>query len=115
MQQTLTYFTDDWMPSPSNLPAHCQIAGMTPVRPTDDKVASEIVRGAFQSPDETSIFALLAVSARRMRAVHNKAVHPANLPDLYSVRAIQALRRAINAGSKASVRTVLDMAFSIIV
>lgn len=110
MQQLLAYFTNEWMPASSSIPGRCQIVGMTTVRPADGKTAFQVMQGTLQNPDETSLYALLTVCARRMQA-HGISVNQAYLPDIYSVRAIRALRRNINCGVKASARTVLDISF----
>lgn len=111
MHRVLDYYTSAWMPSSSKLPERCQIAGLSPVRTGDDKVAFDIVQNAFQSHDETSLYALLAASARRLRAVHGGDFSQAHLPDLYSLKAITALRRSIAARRPVSSRTILDLSF----
>jgi hypothetical protein len=113
-QNVLEYFTTIWMPSKDHIPPGCQITGLTPIRPHDGEIAFNVVQGAFQTHDEVSMFALLSASARRMQAVHNKSLERTDFPDLYTYKAIQALRKRVERGEPASERLILDLSFLIL-
>ena len=110
----IEYFINVWMPSKDHIPPGCQITGLTPVRPDDGEIAFNVVQGAFQTHDEVSMYALLTAGSRRMQVLHSKTLPRSDFPDLYTVKAIHALRRRIEKGERGSERLVLDLSFLIL-
>ena len=113
-QNVIEYFTTVWMPSKDHIPAGCQITGFAPVRPHDGEIAFQVVQGAFQTNDEVSMYALLSAGSRRMQVLHGKDLQRKDFPDLYTFKAIQALRKRIEKGETASERLILDLSFLIL-
>jgi hypothetical protein len=113
-QHVLQYFMKVWMPSPDYIPPGCQVTGFTPIWPNDGNISSEIIRGALQSTDEVSIYALLTACTRRMQIVNKLPLERQDLPDLYTIKAIQALRKHIMAGTPPSERLILDLSYLVL-
>ena len=113
-QNTLQYFLKVWMPSDDFIPQDCQIAGFTPVWPNDGRASAMVVRGALQTDDPVSIYALLTAATRRAQTLNRVQLDAAKLPEEFSLKAVQALRRRIELKMPPSQRLILDLSYLVL-
>jgi hypothetical protein len=113
-QNAIQYFLKVWMPADDYIPPDCQIAGFTPVWPNDGKAANEIIRGALQTDDAVSIYALLVAATRRAQTLNKVQLGKSRLPEEFSLKAVQALRRRIELRLPSSQRLILDLSYLVL-
>jgi hypothetical protein len=113
-QNAIQYFLKVWMPADDYIPPDCQIAGFTPVWPNDGKAANEIIRGALQTDDAVSIYALLVAATRRAQTLNQVQLGKSRLPEEFSLKAVQALRRRIELRLPPSQRLILDLSYLVL-
>ena len=113
-QNALQYFLKVWMPSDDFIPQDCQIAGFTPIWPNDGKASSMIVRGALQTDDPVSIYALLTAATRRAQTLNRVQLNASKLPEEFSLKAVQALRRRIELRLPPTQRLILDLSYMVL-
>lgn len=108
----LEYFTKLWMPSEKFIPPGCNVGGFTPLAPKDSAISRQIVSGAMQAESDLHIYALLAFAGRRMQRIDRIQTHQQKgTKDLYTLKAIQALRQHLLLNQKINDRLVLDLSF----
>lgn len=113
-QNAIQYFLKVWMPADDFIPPDCQIAGFTPVWPNDGKAATSIIRGALQTDDAVSIYALLVAATRRAQTLNRVQLGHTRLPEEFSLKAVQALRRRIELRLPPSQRLILDLSYLVL-
>ena len=113
-QNALQYFLKVWMPADDYIPPNCQIAGFTPIWPNDGKASSAIIRGALQTDDPVSIYALLTAATRRAQTLNRVQLAKSNLPEEFSLKAVQALRRRIELRLPPTQRLILDLSYLVL-
>jgi hypothetical protein len=113
-QNALQYFLQVWMPSDDFIPPNCQIAGFTPIWPNDGKASAMVVQGALQTDDPVSIYALLTASTRRAQTLNRVKLDTSKLPEEFSLRAVQALRRRIELRLPPTQRLILDLSYLVL-
>ena len=94
----LTYFTQVRQIWKAPLPEGGHINSFTPVRTEDREYAPHVLASALQSQNELALYSLLAVTARRLRLLTETSFADDRTPEIYTVRAIQALRKQIDEG-----------------
>ena len=94
----LTYFTQVRQPWKAPLPEGGHINSFTPARMEDREYAPQVVATALQSQNELALYSLLAVTARRLRLLTQTSFADDRTPEIYTVKAIQALRKQIDDG-----------------
>ncbi len=113
-QNALQYFLKVWMPSDNFIPQDCQIAGFTPIWPNDGNASAVVVRGALQTDDPVSIYALLTAATRRAQTLNRVQLDASKLPEEFSLKAVQALRRRIELRTPPSQRLILDLSYLVL-
>jgi hypothetical protein len=113
VRRILYYFNTVWMPSEKAIPAFCHLGGFSPVWHSDAALSEHILRESLHTPDDVHLNSLLAASVARMRFVSGFHVEKGTEPEVFVVKAIQALRHAISAGQPVENRSrlVLDIAY----
>ncbi|ETN45594.1 uncharacterized protein HMPREF1541_09426 [Cyphellophora europaea CBS 101466] len=112
--RVLQYYLQVWMPSASHIPVGCQIAGFTPIWPNDLLLASQVMEGAMQTDDPLSMHSLLAAGSRRMQSLHRQRFDQPGLPELHTLKAVQALRKRAETSGPLNERLILDISYLIL-
>jgi hypothetical protein len=107
----IEYFTTLWMPSKNFIPPNCNIGGFTPLAAEDSVLSLQIVRGALQASSDLHIYALLAISACRMQLVNRIQPQQKGAKDLFTLKAIRALRQHLLLKLQVTDRLILDVCF----
>jgi hypothetical protein len=112
-RNVLQYYINVCMPSPTEtiLPG-CNLLGFTPLSQQDRAISLDVVRGAFQTDHDFSMYALLAGTARRMEMMGQANFSRTELPSVYILKAIMALRTIMQRQNFADKeRLIVDLSY----
>ena len=112
-RRVLYYFNTVWMPSDRHIPTSCHIAGYSPVSPYDLAVSRSLVSESVLTTNKVHLNALLAAAVYRMRFFDGLSLGQGVEPEIFTVKAIRALREYIGRPRDTSHdnRLVLDIGF----
>lgn len=116
--RTLQYCLNTWMPSqeitgPSTRNTS-QIFGFSAVARLDRRLAHMVVSSALLTSDELHMNALLSVAGNRMQFVSKIQPPSTDRTALYTVRAIQGVRKWVAEGLPASDRLLQDIGYLVL-
>jgi hypothetical protein len=106
-QRIVQYFATAWIPSSSQVGSN--LCGFTIMGPQDNQLSVDILNGSL--PAKVHISALLAASACRMKHISGLSFERDDVPELHTLKAIQALRKFVQANEPITDRVILDLFF----
>ena len=110
----IRYISSVWLPEASRVQPDRFFGSFSLVWPGDDQYANVFLSAAFQTSDARSIYALLAAAARKMMLGGKLHHHEAVIADLFSLKAVQALRGSLSRQDPFSDQLVLDLTFLVL-